>query len=702
MWARRTVLGGVVAAAVVLAVPELSAVEPVARAATPSATVQAACDAPLPGHLACLALRRVAPQEPTALSTRAVDPATPPRGYGPADLRSAYSLPAGSAGAGRTVAVVDAYDDPHAAADLATYRAEFGLPACTVANGCFTKVSQTGSTTVLPAADEAWAQEISLDLDMVSAACPNCHILLVEARDTLTGDLLAGVDEAVQLGATAVSNSYGGPDGDDSAYDADLDRPGVAITVAAGDDGYGMEYPASSPYVTAVGGTSLVASASARGWTESAWGTSASGSGSGTGSGCSPDESKPAFQGSITACSTRAVSDVSAVADPDTGVAVYDSTRSGWGIYGGTSAAAPIIAAVYALAGTPSSSVPANSYPYADTAALNDVTSGVDGSCSPAVLCTAGPGWDGPTGLGTPNGVGAFTVPTTPASGALTVADPGAQTAVAGTRTALALHASGGAAPDVWTASGLPGGLTIGRTTGLISGTPTRSGTATATITVTDAYAATARVGLSWTVRPGSLARMVQSGSSAAIAGAARNAVVLGYDSVGDPLGDVTAASTFRIAPVRGDTGAAAGASCRGSSCTATRTGRYTVTATDRGITASASLTITSGRPSRVVLSGGAGQSAATGSAYRRLPAVTVVDAYGNPVVGAVVTFTVAVGPAHFAHGAATVRIRTGTGGRAVAHGLTAGRRPGSVVVVVSVRGARSALRFRERVTARG
>jgi subtilase family serine protease len=329
-----------------------------------------------------------------------------PSGYGPADLQSAYNLPSTTAGSGETVAIVDAYNDPTAAADLAVYRSTYGLPACTVASGCLKIVSQSGSTTSLPRTNAGWATEETLDLDMVSAIAPNAHIILVETSSASLTNLGAGVNEAAALGANAISNSYGGSESSsDTSYDTTYyDHPGIAITASSGDGGYGVEYPAASPYVTAVGGTSLTTASNARGWSETAW--------SGAGAGCSADDAKPSFQASVaTGCANRAVADVSAIADPNTGVATYDSTPyegySGWQVYGGTSVASPIIASVYALAGN-TASVDNASLPYSHTSSLNDVTSGSDGTCTTSQLCTAGTGWDGPTGLGTPNGVSAF------------------------------------------------------------------------------------------------------------------------------------------------------------------------------------------------------------------------------------------------------------------------------------------------------
>lgn len=330
-------------------------------------------------------------------------------GYAPSDLQSAYNLPSTTNGTGRTIAVVDAYDDPNAASDLATYRTMYGLPACTTSNGCFRKVNQSGGSSY-PPADDDWASEISLDLDMVSAICPNCHILLVEATIPYSTDLGAAEDEAATLGATEISNSYGGPEGTfDTSADHYYDHPGIAITAGSGDDGYGVNYPAASPYVTSVGGTNLQPSGNSRGWTESAWGNTGDG---GAGSGCSAYESRPSWQSSnpnITAiCGRRAVADVSAVADPATPVWVYDTygTGGGWGLAGGTSASTPIIAGVFALTSNTSSF--GTGYLYSHTAGLNDVTTGSNGSCGGTALCTATTGWDGPTGLGTPNGINAF------------------------------------------------------------------------------------------------------------------------------------------------------------------------------------------------------------------------------------------------------------------------------------------------------
>jgi subtilase family serine protease len=380
---------------VAVGLASLSAVG-IASASTPSATHSAtgkhtlhACAAPTKGYATCFAQ--------TLVSDNGANPnASSPQGLNPADIQSAYNL-SGSSTA--TVAIIDAYDDPTAESDLGVYRSTFGLPACTTANGCFKKVNQTGGTKY-PRSNANWAVEISLDIDMVSATCPTCHILLVEASTNSLANLAAAANYAASVpGVTAISNSYGGSDGAESSS---YNHPGIAITASSGDNGYGVESPASYTHVIGVGGTSLTKASNTRGWSETAW--------SGAGSGCSTLNAKPSWQTSVTQCSGKAIADVAAVADPNTGVSVYDSTPyqglSGWEVWGGTSVASPIIASVYALSGN-TAGYPA-SYTWAHTSGLNDVTSGSNGTCSPSIWCNAGTGWDGPTGLGTPNGTSAF------------------------------------------------------------------------------------------------------------------------------------------------------------------------------------------------------------------------------------------------------------------------------------------------------
>ena len=323
----------------------------------------------------------------------------PVGGLGPADLRSAYNVTA-QGNSSTIIAIVDAYGYPNAAADLKVYRKIFGLPPCTKKNGCFAQYNQNGSKKGLPAFDLGWAQESALDLDMASAMCPSCKIYLIEAANSSYGSLATAVNTAANLGAHVISNSYGGAEAGTNGYESAYNHSGVAITVSSGDSGYGVQFPASSPHVTAVGGTHLVRDGSSRGWSETAW--------AGAGSGCSTVYSKPNWQHDA-GCSKRTVADVSAVADPATGVAVYGpanlSQIPGWMVFGGTSVAAPLIGGIYGANG---GSVNYGADPYNDTGALFDVTSGSNGSCGGSYLCTAKAGYDGPTGLGTPNGSVAF------------------------------------------------------------------------------------------------------------------------------------------------------------------------------------------------------------------------------------------------------------------------------------------------------
>ncbi len=369
--------------------------------------------------MACMALISTR----TAAGARADATASAPGGasYDPAQLQDAYGLttPAATAAKGETVAVVDAFNDPQASANLDAYRAAYGLGACDQASKCLTIENEHGGTTDLPKADSTggWELEESLDLDMVSAICPNCSIILVEASSASIASLATAERTASRSGAEAVSNSWGSGAEftGENAYDPDFYAPGVAITAAGGDDGYGTQYPAVSPYVTAVGGTTLAGSTGS--WSQSAW--------AGSGSGCSQLEPKPSWQTadatSPGGCLNRTDNDVSADANPDPGVWVYDTVKdpsagiaSGWAAVGGTSVSTPIVAAAYALAdivaGGPGKALIAGSfpaaYPYQDSSAFTDITTGSDGSCEPArqYLCHAVTGYDGPTGVGAIDG----------------------------------------------------------------------------------------------------------------------------------------------------------------------------------------------------------------------------------------------------------------------------------------------------------
>jgi hypothetical protein len=325
-----------------------------------------------------------------------------PNGYGPAQFRGAYKLPSTAAGS-QTIAIVTAYDSPNIETDLHVYSTTFSLPICSSSNGCFRKVNGTGQKAPIPGGNALWELETSLDVEVAHAVCSNCKILLVEAASSSVNDLSAAVDTAAKLGADVISNSWVVNEfRGETALDRHFNHPGIAITAASGDTGYGVKWPAASPYVTAVGGTTLdLDSANAR-VSESAWEQGSSG--------CSAYESKPTWQ-SDSGCKQRTVPDVAAVANPDTGAAVYDSYgysgRRGWYKVGGTSLAAPIVAAIYALAGN-ADTVVSGSYPYAHSSALFDIQSGTNGKCAVTYLCTSAAGYDGPTGLGTPAGTAGF------------------------------------------------------------------------------------------------------------------------------------------------------------------------------------------------------------------------------------------------------------------------------------------------------
>jgi len=471
----------------------------------------------IPGKKKCFVIKNAA-AHPSALT---VQPNAIPagNGYGPSQLQAAYNLTAASAadGAGTTVAVVDAFNDPTAAADLATYRSSAGLPALT--SGQFTVYNQNGQTSPLPATapvTDDWTLEESLDVDMVSAICPLCKIDLVEAgSDSGTGLFVAEQTAATTLGAKYISNSWGGSEssGDTSMDSQYFGVSGVVYTASAGDGAYsaGVIYPATSSHVVGVGGTTLNTASNSRGWTESVWKTSST---EGTGSGCSAVEPQPSWQASISlipsACSHRVDNDVAADADPNTGAAVYDTTNGngGWNEVGGTSESSPIIASVFALAGNNGNggNNAADSI-YTHTANLNEVTASNNGTCSPSVLCTATGAantYNGPTGWGTPNGLTAFQSNT--AGNTVTVTNPGNQTGTVGTAVSLQIHATDSASGQTLTysATGLPAGLSINAPSGLITGTPTTAATNSTTVTAKDTTGATGSASFTWTINPAS------------------------------------------------------------------------------------------------------------------------------------------------------------------------------------------------------
>jgi subtilase family serine protease len=340
--------------------------------------------------------KRVCPDVPIGyahcdalIMTKQVTPAV--AGWQPIDFQTRYNLPSSSKGSGQIVAIVDAYDNPNATSDLATYRTEFSLGTAN-----FTKYNQTGQVGNYPTGNKNWGLEEDLDIEMVSAVCPNCTIYLVEANSANTSDLVTAEKEAVTLGAHIISNSWGGGGG---LSGSDFDSPGVVYLASAGDGGYGVQEPADLATVVAVGGTVLSKSGST--YSEEAW--------RGTGSGCASGISKPSWQHD-TGCSSRTMNDVSAVAF---NAAEYDSYQySGWFTVGGTSVSSPMLGGVFGLAGNASSQDAGKNFwsqkKKARKKDLHDITTGSNGTCSPTYLCTAGKGYDGPTGWGTPNGVGAF------------------------------------------------------------------------------------------------------------------------------------------------------------------------------------------------------------------------------------------------------------------------------------------------------
>jgi hypothetical protein len=431
--------------------------------------VRPVCARPAPGTASCLALHLVpttaaarARTHPLGMTKRrAIRAASAAEGsYGlrPQDLHGAYGLPtvpiAGSSP--QTIAIVDAYNDPTAESDLKVFDEEFKLPACTTANGCFNKVNQEGKSSPLPATEGGWALEISLDIQTSHAICQSCHILLVEASSNSEEALEAAEQRAVEDGATEISNSWGGsaPVSDSPAFN----HPGVVITASSGDYGYlnwdapfaeerGFpDYPAASPHVVGVGGTHLRVEEGA--WKEETVWNQANNAAGASGGGCSGVFTAQPWQQAVpdwsnVGCGThRAVADVAADADPYTGVALYDSTlyegkTLGWTTVGGTSLASPIIASTFALdGGAGGVSYPSQTlYSHIGSGSLHDVVSGSNGGCSKVnrrtgqssctlaeeeaycshtLICNAASGYDGPTGVGTPDGLGAFSTKTFP------------------------------------------------------------------------------------------------------------------------------------------------------------------------------------------------------------------------------------------------------------------------------------------------
>jgi subtilase family serine protease len=348
-----------------------------------------ACGDPRPGVVHCLAL----------IETKATHPSTSGYGWTAQDIEKAYNLPSSTKGSGELVAIVDSYDNPNVASDLAEYRSHFGLGTAK-----FKKYNQEGQQKNYPQGNSGWGVEIDLDVEMVSAVCPKCSIALIEAESSAGSDSDAAEAEAVKLGAHIVSNSWICYGYSCTVFPNYFNKKGVIYTAGSGDEGYNVIGPPMAyTTVDAVGGTELNYDGS--GYSETVW--------NGAGSGCTSQVQKPKWQ-KDPGCTDRTTADVSAVAD---NVAEYDTYGGGgWFPVGGTSVATPIIAGVYALAGNAQHQHGPKSLWTLKKAVLKKslhyISSGSNGSCGGSYLCTAGTNqfgtYAGPTGWGTPNGIGAF------------------------------------------------------------------------------------------------------------------------------------------------------------------------------------------------------------------------------------------------------------------------------------------------------
>lgn len=373
--------------------------------------IRRACPVARPGRAQCLALYTPQVAVNRAVAAGLAGAASTPKGLSPGQIQSAYKLPV-SRDSHPLIAVSVADNTPHIARYLDTYRRHYHLPPCTRSSGCLRVVNQHGKASPLPRTSgefTGWAVEATLDVSMISAACPHCRILLVEADDNTFANLAASEKAAAKLGARVISNSYGSPEsGATQAYAAAYHQPGHTIVVASGDFGFTVaSFPANLATVTAVGGTQLRRVSGGRGWAERVWNQPAIQGASG--SGCSAYVAKPAWQHDPH-CPGRTTADVSAVAS---GVPIYEQHYGGWLTVAGTSISAPIVAGIYGLAGNAGHQSPGDLYHRRGH--LFDVTVGNNALSAPAstlcggdYLCTAQPGYDAPTGLGTPDGIGAF------------------------------------------------------------------------------------------------------------------------------------------------------------------------------------------------------------------------------------------------------------------------------------------------------
>lgn len=371
-------------------------------AATPAVHSVRACASSTSRHRAsCYALVR------TDAGARPQTRPFLPSGYGPAQFHSAYNWPT-TTSKKQTIAIVDAFSNPKVFSDLTHYDKTYGLPAFKLCNktrksSCFSVMNQKGQKSPLPPGDQGWGVEIDLDVQAAHAVCQNCKLILVEAKDNTFKNLQKAVATAVAKGAVVVSNSYGatGFDCANAAYN----YPNVAMLVSSGDSGYQVSCPASDSRVISVGGTTLNLTGGGAYSSESVW--------NGTGSGCSTQSPAKAWQKALsnwamTGCGNgRAMNDISADADPATGAAVYDTYGAGgWIVVGGTSLSAPLLAGAYGLAHNAATFPYPAKHAYDNPSQFRDVTTGSNGSCGGSIQCNAGPGYDLPTGLGSPNGLG--------------------------------------------------------------------------------------------------------------------------------------------------------------------------------------------------------------------------------------------------------------------------------------------------------
>ncbi|WP_157431750.1 S8 family serine peptidase [Actinomadura hibisca] len=400
-------------AAVLAAAVALAALLPVsASAASPTgAPVAATANAPKPAKRpvctdkdarADCVLKAV----PTKVVKKAGTTEMPTNALNAAQLQDAYKLPSDLLGGGRTIAVVSPFGNSLAEEDLNAYRTANGLHPCDAEFPCLRKIDQRGGTTPPPAVP-GWGLYGAVGLDMASAACPNCKLLLVEADDDTLANQGEAVDEAVRQGADAVvvMQSWTGEYEGQQALAKHFDHPGVAIVASSGSSGFNgtgqQALPAAYPTVVAVAGTELFRDpATPRGWSERVWRH--------TSSGCSVYAARPSWQAKGSCGNRRTVADVAAVASDLTPVLVYDTSSSGWVRVSGPPVASALISGVYGLAGN-TARTKAPSRPYSSPQRhLFDITTGTNGYCGDGYLCTAGRRYDAPSGMGAPNGTGAF------------------------------------------------------------------------------------------------------------------------------------------------------------------------------------------------------------------------------------------------------------------------------------------------------